>query len=80
MKWNKYRLATTTEAVDLISYTLAEMGIEGIEIEDKVPLSEEDKKRMFIRIWMRMTEKPIFLFTSSRKKITIQRWKKFLPQ
>lgn len=48
MKWNKYRLATTTEAVDLISYTLAEMGIEGIEIENKVPLSEEDKKRMFI--------------------------------
>lgn len=48
MKWNKYRLATTTAAVDLISYTLAEMGIEGIEIEDKVPLSEEDKKRMFI--------------------------------
>ena len=48
MKWNKYRLATTTEAVDMISYTLAEMGIEGIEIEDKVPLSEEDKKRMFI--------------------------------
>ena len=48
MKCNKYRLATTTEAVDLISYTLAEMGIEGIEIEDKVPLSEEDKKRMFI--------------------------------
>lgn len=48
MKWNKYRLATTTEAVDLVSYTLAEMGIEGIEIEDKVPLSEEDKKRMFI--------------------------------
>lgn len=41
-------MATTTEAVDLISYTLAEMGIEGIEIEDKVPLSEEDKKRMFI--------------------------------
>ena len=48
MKWNKYRLATTTEAVDMISYTLAEMGIEGIEIEDKVPLSEEDKKKMFI--------------------------------
>ncbi len=48
MRWNKYRLATTTEAVDLISYTLSELGIEGIEIEDKVPLSEEDKKRMFI--------------------------------
>ena len=48
MKWNKYRISTTTEAVDLISYTLAEMGIEGIEIEDKVPLSEEDKEKMFI--------------------------------
>ena len=50
MKWNKYTLTTTTEAVDLISYTLGELGIEGIEIEDKIPLSEEDKKKMFIDI------------------------------
>lgn len=50
MKWNKYTLTTTTEAVDLISYTLNEIGIEGIEIEDKIPLSEEDKKKMFIDI------------------------------
>ena len=50
MKWNKYRMKTTTEAVDLISYTLAEMGIEGIEIEDKVPLTEAEKKSMFIDI------------------------------
>ena len=50
MKWNKYTLTTTTEAVDMISYTLNEMGIQGIEIEDKVPLSEDEKKRMFIDI------------------------------
>lgn len=50
MKWNKYTLTTTTEAVDLISYTLNEMGIEGIEIEDKIPLSDEEKKAMFIDI------------------------------
>lgn len=50
MKWNKYTLTTTTEAVDLISYTLGELGIEGIEIEDKVPLSQEDKEKMFIDI------------------------------
>lgn len=50
MKWNKYRMKTTTEAVDLISYTLGEMGIEGIEIEDKIPLTEEEKKKMFIDI------------------------------
>lgn len=56
MKWNKYRLATTTEAVDLISYTLAEMGIEGIEIEDKVPLSEEDKQKMFIDLLPELDE------------------------
>ncbi len=56
MKWNKYRLSTTTEAVDLISYTLAEMGIEGIEIEDKVPLSEEDKEKMFIDLLPELDE------------------------
>ena len=49
MKWNKYTLTTTTEAVDLISYTLNEMGIEGIEIEDKIPLTDE-KRQMFIDI------------------------------
>lgn len=50
MKWNKYTLTTTTEAVDLISYTLDELGIEGIEIEDKIPLTEDEKKQMFIDI------------------------------
>ncbi len=50
MKWNKYRMKTTTQAVDMISYTLGEMGIEGIEIEDKIPLTEEEKHQMFIDI------------------------------
>ena len=59
MKWNKYRMKTTTEAVDLISYTLGEMGIEGIEIEDKIPLSDEDKKKMFIDILPRSEERRV---------------------
>lgn len=50
MKWNKYTIKTTTEAEDLVSGMLLELGIEGIEIEDNVPLSEEDKKTMFIDI------------------------------
>lgn len=50
MKWTKIILETTTEAEDLVSAVLSEMGIEGIEIEDKVQLSEKDKKRMFIDI------------------------------
>ena len=50
MKWKKFTLTTTTEAVDLISYTLDELGIEGIEIEDNIPLPEKETKGMFIDI------------------------------
>lgn len=50
MKWNKFTLSTTTEAVDLISNLFDEIGIEGIEIEDHIPLSEADTKGMFIDI------------------------------
>ena len=55
MKWKKFTLTTTTEAVDLISYTLDELGIEGIEIEDNIPLTEKETKGMFIDI---LTELP----------------------
>jgi ribosomal protein L11 methyltransferase len=48
MKWNKYTINTTTQAVDLISATLAECGIEGIEIEDNVQLTQEEAKTMFV--------------------------------
>ena len=48
MKWDKYTIETTTEAEDYISCTLADLGIEGIEIEDNVPLSESDTSKMFI--------------------------------
>lgn len=50
MKWKKFTLETTTEAVDLVSSMLDEIGIEGIEIEDKIPITEEEKKRLFIDI------------------------------
>jgi ribosomal protein L11 methyltransferase len=50
MKWTKFTLNTTTAAVDLISSMLGEIGIEGIEIEDNIPLSEADTKGMFIDI------------------------------
>ena len=50
MKWNKFTLTTTTEAVDLISNLFDENGIEGIEIEDNIPLTEAETKGMFIDI------------------------------
>lgn len=56
MKWNKYTLKTTTEAEDIISNMMMEAGIEGIEIEDKVPLSEQDKEQMFVDILPDMPE------------------------
>ena len=50
MRWNKYTLTTTAEAEDMISSMMMEAGIEGIEIEDQVPLSESDKSQMFVDI------------------------------
>ncbi|HIQ73932.1 MAG TPA: 50S ribosomal protein L11 methyltransferase [Candidatus Cottocaccamicrobium excrementipullorum] len=50
MKWKKFTLTTTVAAEDLISSMLDEIGIEGIEIEDKVPLTEKETKGMFIDI------------------------------
>ncbi len=50
MKWNRFTIATTTQAEDLISEMLSELGIEGIEIEDNVPLSKEDTMAMFVDI------------------------------
>lgn len=50
MKWTKITIETTTEATDMLSYVLGEYGVEGIEVEDKIPLSEEDKQAMFIDI------------------------------
>ena len=50
MRWKKFTLTTTTEAVDLISSAFDEIGIEGIEIEDNTPLTEAETKGMFIDI------------------------------
>lgn len=50
MKWTRVTVETTTETTDMLSYLLDEYGVEGIEIEDKIPLSEEDKQAMYIDI------------------------------
>ncbi len=50
MKWIKYSIESTTQATDFISEMLSEKGIEGIEIEDFIPLTEQETKGMFIDI------------------------------
>lgn len=56
MKWTKFTLETTTEAVDLVSDMLNDLGITGIEINDNVPITEEEKKQMFIDILPELPE------------------------
>ena len=50
MKWNQFRLQTTTQAEDIVSSMLMDLGIQGVQIEDKVPLTKEDKEQMFVDI------------------------------
>ena len=50
MKWNQFGLKTTTEAEDIVSSMLADLGIEGVQIEDKIPLTQSDKEQMFVDI------------------------------
>ena len=50
MKWNQFRLKTTTEAEDIVSSMLADLGIEGVQIGDNIPLTQSDKEQMFVDI------------------------------
>lgn len=50
MKWKKFRIKTTTAAEDLVSGMLIELGIDGVQVEDNVQLSDKDTKAMFIDI------------------------------
>lgn len=55
MKWNRFTIKTKTEAEDVIISALADVGVEGVEIQDKQPLTETDKEQMFVDI---MSEGP----------------------
>ena len=48
MKWNKYTIKTTTQAVDFIGGMLIELGIDSMEVEDNVQITNEEKEKLFI--------------------------------
>ncbi len=50
MKWIRIRIKTTTEAEDIIISDLYDIGLEGAQIEDKIPLSPLEKEQMFVDI------------------------------
>lgn len=54
MKWEKYTIQTTTQAEDFVSSMLADLGVEGVQIEDNIPLSAEDKEKMYIDILLEL--------------------------
>lgn len=50
MKWLKFKIKTLTDAEDIIISTLYDIGLEGAQIEDKVPLTAWEKEQMFVDI------------------------------
>lgn len=50
MKWMRFRLTTTVEAEDIISSMMMDLGVEGVEIEDRIPISKEDLDAMYVDI------------------------------
>ena len=50
MKWTKFRIKTVTDAEDIIISTLYDIGLEGAQIEDKVPLTALEKEQLFVDI------------------------------
>ena len=56
MKWKKFRIKTKTEAEDIIISTLYDIGLEGAQIEDNVPLTALEKEQMFVDILPQMAE------------------------
>ena len=50
MRWMRYRIKTKSEAEDIIISTLYDIGLEGAQIEDKIPLTPLEKEQMFVDI------------------------------
>lgn len=50
MKWTKFRIKTITDAEDIIISELYDIGLEGAQIEDKIPLTALEKEQMFVDI------------------------------
>ena len=50
MKWKKITIKTITDAEDIIICNLEDVGLEGAQIEDKIPLTPLEKEQMFVDI------------------------------
>ena len=77
MKWNKFRLKTTTEAEDIVSSMLMDLGVQGIEIEDKIPMTQAEKEQLLISFRRQESMTVSHISVSIWKKMKIKKvfWK-----
>ena len=61
MKWKKFTLETTTDAVDYLGSMFDDIGIEGMEIEDNVPPTESERQRECLSIFSRNSRRTTVL-------------------
>ncbi|MBP5185032.1 MAG: 50S ribosomal protein L11 methyltransferase [Lachnospiraceae bacterium] len=86
MIWQKIDIETTSEAEDIIVAELEDMGVEGIEISDNVPISEEDRQKMFIDILPELPKDDntahVTFYADSEKPVaeTVQKVKEMLSR
>ena len=73
MKWTKLTIDTTCEAEDLISAFLEEEGVLGVQIEDNIPLTEEEMETMFVDLLpvILLMMKPLMNFYQLEQKILV---------
>ena len=50
MKWLRFMITTNTEAEDILVSDMYDIGLEGAQIEDKLPLTPLEKEKMFVDI------------------------------
>lgn len=78
MKWVKFRIKTVTEAEDIIISTLYDLGLEGAQIEDKVPLTAMEKEQMFVDILPDGPEDDgiayLSFFCRGKKRTAVWKW------
>ena len=68
MKWIRFTIQTTTEAEDIIISDLYDIGLEGAQIEDKIPLTPLEKEQMFVDILPETEEDDGVAYSNHRLK------------
>jgi ribosomal protein L11 methyltransferase len=50
LRWKEFKLKTTTVATDIVISSLYDLGVEGVQIEDNIPITKDDLGEMFVDV------------------------------